>query len=477
MSKTNKYLKAGVGYTIGNYLLKGISFITLPIFVRLMSTSDYGNYNTFVAYESIFNIIMGLALYVSLKNAKYKYNSKKKFDEYVSSCIQIGIVSTIIIIALANIAYPLYASFVDMQRGIFNLLLVEAYSVSLVTMYNCYISLEYKYMSFLLVSFINVIANVALSLVLMFTIFRTDRYLARVYGTAIPVVIIGVFLIIYFVRKGGFKFNKEHWVFALSFSLPLILHGVSQVILNQFDRIMIKTMTGAVNAGIYSFAYNISSLVLVTSTSLQQVWQPWFYERMAEKAYPDIREKGDNFALGMMLFVACVMLGAREIILILGTKEYIDGIYFLLPILAGGYFAFLYNLPAQVEYYYEKTKYIAVGTCIAAGLNIAMNYCGVKMFGPIAAAYTTLIIYGLYFGIHYILAIKVHGSSMFSIRKIGVCSFGLLIVGAIATIFNEQWYIRWGLLVVIGCYFMLWLCKTFGLIKIVKSKIGKGAFK
>ena len=473
MASSNKYVKAGLGYTIGNYLLRGISLITLPIFVRLMSTSDYGNFNTYAAYESIFTIIVGMALHASLKNAKYKYTKQHAFEEYLSSCVQIGIVSTAVLLIIANITYPIYAGVLDMSRGIFNLLLIESYAVSLVTLYNSYISLEYKFKNFLIVSFINVIGNVLLSIALMFTIFRADRYLARVIGTATPVIIIGVVIAAYFIRLGGLKYNKEFWRFGISFSSPLILHGVSQVILNQFDRIMIKTMTGSENAGIYSFSYNISSLVLVASTSLQQVWQPWFYERMAVKDTESIRKRGDQFAFGMMLFVACVMLGAREVILILGTRDYIDGIYYLIPILAGGYFAFLYNLPAQVEYYYEKTKYIAVGTCIAAGFNVVMNYVGVKLFGAIAAAYTTLVIYGLYFCIHYILSIKVHGSSMFGIRKIGIYSLILLFVGAISLTLNTMWYARWAILLIVGIYFLVWLNKSFGFTGFIKSRISK----
>lgn len=469
----NKYVKASLGYTIGNYLLRGISFLTLPLFVRLMTTSDYGNFNTYVAYESIFSIIVGLALHASLKNAKYKYTEEHAFEEYLSSCVQIGVVSTIVLLLIANVTYQLYSSILDMSRGIFNLMLIESYAASLVTLYTSYISLEYKFKNFLFVSFLNVIGNVLLSIILMFTILDTDRYLARVIGTAIPVMVIGAAIAIYFVKLGGLKFNKEFWKFGISFSSPLILHGVSQVILNQFDRIMIKIMTGAENAGVYSFSYNISSLVVVASNSLQQVWQPWFYEQMSVSNIESIRKRGDQFAYGMMIFVAMVMLGAREIILILGTEDYLNGIYYLIPILVGGYFAFLYNLPAQVEYYYEKTKYIALGTCIVAALNVLMNYVGVKLFGAIAAAYTTLIIYGIYFCIHCILSIKIHGSSMFNLKKIGIYTLCLLLIGAFALVFNSIWYIRWILMTIIGIYFLFWLNRAFEFINAFKSNISK----
>ena len=51
--KKNKVLKAGIGYTIVNYFLKGLGFITVPIFSRLMAVSDYGIYNTFLSYEGM----------------------------------------------------------------------------------------------------------------------------------------------------------------------------------------------------------------------------------------------------------------------------------------------------------------------------------------------------------------------------------------------------------------------------------------
>ena len=78
-----KVAAAGAGYVIGNYLLKGITFLSAPIFTRLLSTSDYGDVGAYTSYESIIYIILGLALHSSINNAKYKY--REKLDEYVSS--------------------------------------------------------------------------------------------------------------------------------------------------------------------------------------------------------------------------------------------------------------------------------------------------------------------------------------------------------------------------------------------------------
>ena len=67
MADGKKVLKAGLGYTIGNYFLKGLNFLTIPIFSRILSTTDYGIYNTFAAYENIMFIIIGLAIHSAKK--------------------------------------------------------------------------------------------------------------------------------------------------------------------------------------------------------------------------------------------------------------------------------------------------------------------------------------------------------------------------------------------------------------------------
>ena len=70
--KSNKVIKAGLGYTIGNYFLRGLGFITVPIFARILTEEDFGIYNNFMAYEGIIYLLICLALHTCIKNAKYQ---------------------------------------------------------------------------------------------------------------------------------------------------------------------------------------------------------------------------------------------------------------------------------------------------------------------------------------------------------------------------------------------------------------------
>ena len=73
MEGKNTALKAGLGYTIGNVLVKGINFLTIPLFSRLLTPAEFGVYNVFLSYDSILTVLVGFAMATSVKSAHYEF--------------------------------------------------------------------------------------------------------------------------------------------------------------------------------------------------------------------------------------------------------------------------------------------------------------------------------------------------------------------------------------------------------------------
>lgn len=468
MHRTNKVVKAGAGYVIGNYLLKGITFLSAPIFTRLLSTEEYGYFGTYLSYEALFYIIIGLALFSSLNSAKYRYG--EKFEEYVSSLILLTGISAAVWIVAANLFFDRFSPYLDMSRMVVNLLLVHCFSSALLQFFNNYVSLNYSVKSFLKITSINAISNLVLSTILLPTVFTNDRLLGRIVGTVLPLFFIALFIVFYFFKKSKPKINRDYWKFGLSYSLPIIPHGLSQVVLGSFDRIMIKNMIGATETGLYNFAFNINSIVKVVSASLDNVWKPWIYERMNERDYGTIRKQSTLYAFGMALFTAMVVLVSPELIKLLGAREYWQSTVCVVPVVIAGYFSFLYTLPVMIEYFYGRTKLIAIGTVFAAVINVALNYFCIPKFGYVSAAYTTMATYYLYFLFHYILAAKIHGGSLFAGGKLMGISAGLLAAGAVTLLLQDYMVIRWGIEVVMGSYGLYWADKNFELRREMKKR-------
>ena len=83
MSNEAKALKSGIWYTIGNFITKGIGFITTPIFARLMSRSDVGDFANYSSWITILRAIFTLDLFTSVTLAKYDY--KDNIGDYITS--------------------------------------------------------------------------------------------------------------------------------------------------------------------------------------------------------------------------------------------------------------------------------------------------------------------------------------------------------------------------------------------------------
>lgn len=86
----NHNTKAGFFYLFGNLFNKAIAFITIPIFTRLMSTSDYGIVNTYMSWVTILSVIVGLSLGNSIRNAHVDY--KNDMDGYLSSIFFLSLI-------------------------------------------------------------------------------------------------------------------------------------------------------------------------------------------------------------------------------------------------------------------------------------------------------------------------------------------------------------------------------------------------
>lgn len=447
---SNKVIKAGLGYTIGNYLLKGLAFFTIPIFTRLLNPSDYGKYSVFASYEAMLFVVIGLAIHSSYKNARYKFGTCEEgatvgrdYHSYISTTMLMIVSMFMLFMTLANILYPYLDDMVGLDRISLNMLILFSFGSAVICCFNVDVALEYKFQSFIKIAVINAIGNILLSILLILTVFKDNPYMGRVIGSTIPVAVLAS-IIIYKYLKVARPCNFKYFLnWGIKYSLPIIPHGLSQIVLNQFDRIMINAFIGAYPAGIYSFAYNIYNIVSVTATSVDNAWGPWFYERMHKREYDIIREKSRLYMIFLCSFVSCVLLVSPELIKLLGTERYYEAINSAIPLIAGGFFAYMYNIPAGVEYYYEKTRFIATGTFLAAIINMCLNYYVINHFNYVAVAYTTLFTYCLYFCFHYAMAWRINGSCIFCTKTVVVCSCVVLMIAVFTLTYIKTWVPRW----------------------------------
>ncbi len=307
----NKVAKAGMIYTLGNYLLKGIGFITVPIFSRLMTTSDFGIFNTFLTYEAILYLFLGLALHSSIKNAKYEYGDEQ-VDSFTSSIIIVPIIVAIGMFVLGNLCESLLLKWLKLDYFLINLLILYSLSTAILYIYRARMILVYKTRSYMKLSYFNAIASVVFSLLLIWFVYPNSRYKGRIVGTTIPMILIALYILHIQFKAATPRINKKYLTFGLKLSIPVIPHGIGQILLSSFDRVMITNLVSASASGLYSFAYTIYSILLVAGNSISAVFEPWAFEKLATNDKSSLLKRSSQFVIGIALVSLLIMLVAPE---------------------------------------------------------------------------------------------------------------------------------------------------------------------
>ena len=393
---SSENFKAGGLYLFGNIFDKAIVFLTIPIFTRILSTSDYGIFHTYLSWVSTLSLILGLSLNSSLRSAIFDF--KDELEDYLSSIFFLSLLNFITTSSIIIIISFLYFDKLDLTLVF--LCLIQAY-MSFVS-----ITLNMKYMmtlDYIKRTMLMVIPNLIIVImsILLISQLNQEKYLGRIIPYVLISSIIGIFILAKSFLKTRKFYDKKYWNYALKYSTPLIFHGLCINILALSDRTILLYYKGASATGIYSFIYSVSMISIVITSSIESIWIPWFTKKMQIGDKKAINKLVKLYIdIGLVTVIMVLLLGP-EIITVMSPKEFWVGINLLQPILLSSFFIFIYSISVNLEYYYKSTKKIAYFTFIAALLNLVLNLIFIPKYGVYAAAYTTAISYFVTFSLHY----------------------------------------------------------------------------
>ena len=397
-------VKASFWFLICSFLQKGISVITTPIFTRLLTTSEYGQLNVFNSWLGIITIIVSMNLYAEVyTQGMIKFNEERKV---FSSSLQ-GLSLTLVVIWIV-----IYIAFYQFWDKLLSLTTVQMMSLLLMiwttATFNFWASEQRVYYKYKLLVLITLFVSITKPVVGIFLVTHfEDKVTARILGLVLVEVIAYTGCFVSQIIRGKRFYSYKFWKYSIFYNLPLIPHYLSQVVLINSDRIMINKFVGSSAAGIYGLAYSLAMVMTLFNIALMNTLNPWIYQKIKDKEYKKI-EPVAYISLSIIAFVNLFLITlAPEVVKIFAPSSYYKAVYCIPPVAMSVLFIFMYDLYAKYAFYYEKTKLIMLASIGGAILNIVLNYVGIKLFGYVTAAYTTLICYMVYALFHYILMRKV----------------------------------------------------------------------
>lgn len=467
-NKVSIEARSAIIFTLSTFLCKGINIITTPIFTRILTTYEMGIVTTYNSWYTLLYVIVCLSLDSGSFNIAMMEYKDDRYG-YMSSILTLSTLSTIILSSIYLLFRNFWVSLFDLNNTLMILMIISFLFLPATTFWILHQRYEYKYISTAIITLLSTGGSTIVATICTYIASKKNNYnLAdiRLISGNIILIIWGIIFYIHIFFKGRIGFSKKYWKFVLNINTPLLIHSMAKNVLDISDRTMISYFIGKSSVGIYGVLYSVSTLALIVWSAINASLIPYMFKNITLGN----TDKISKFVEKMLIIysIVCIFLTliAPEILKILATSEYFEGIYMMPPIAAGIFFTSLYNIYSNLLLYYKKTKYIMASTLIAALVNLILNYIFINIIGYQAAAYTTLVSYIILAFMQFIFLKKINKSKhIFNNIKIWIIAIITCIVCILINILYIFPTIRY---TVIGCIIVVSLILKKSLIKIIK---------
>ena len=245
------------------------------------------------------------------------------------------------------------------------------------------------------------VANVLITVVAMVVFVAVFHWgaIGLVVGNFTGTLAVYVALVLYRTEQLGLEFSMPLFRRMQHFGLPLVPAALALWVINFIDRQFVVWYHGLTEAGIYSAAIKISSVITFVIIAFRTAWPAFAYsiadEREAKRTYAFVL----TYLLAFSSWVA-LLLGALApwwTRLLTGSAAYQraqEGVALLA--FAGAVYAG-YTVLAIGSGRARKTQLNWVVTGVGAGANIALNFWLIPAYGMVGAAISTLAAYVVLF--------------------------------------------------------------------------------
>lgn len=386
-------------YTLLTLINKGIPFLLLPILTHYLTPSDYGQiaiYNTVIA---ILSIIVGLSVDGAV-GTNYFYLEKKKLKKYIGN---VFIILTIFSVSVLSILM-LFQTVISEQTNLpmeWIYIALGATIAQIITSINLTIwRSQQQAKNFAIYEIAQFTFNISISLVLV--IGFQYGWIGRITGISSAIIIFGI-TSIYILYIRGFleiSFDKEYIRDILKFGIPLIPHNIALWMRSGVDILLITSIVGVSQTGLYSVGYAFGGIVGIFAHAFNNAYSPYLYSQLKditkEKKIKIVKFTYIYF-IGIIVFALLLSFVFSWLIPLFLEESYQDSIKYIIWISLGYAFSGMYLMVVNYIFYIKKTHLLSIITILMSLFHVLLSYMLIKKFGAIGAAYATTISFFLTF--------------------------------------------------------------------------------
>lgn len=387
-------LKDSAFYTFCNILTRGIGFLLLPIYTRIIPKSDYGAYDYTLVLGSLLAVVITLEIAQSVFRFFPEESKDKNKQISISSTgfwfafVSLGLVSGLIIYFSKPISILLFDN--DKYASLIIASAIYMWLNALLTSFLNILRINFRTKNVVYLSLLNATVSAALSLV--FVLYLDLGVFGLIVGQTSGTATACIFSLYLSRQWIKFGFSREILLRMLTFSFPLVFSSLGVIILLNIDRIMIESHLGIATLAGYAVGVKLASIVSFLMIGFQYALTPLIYSKHKEVATPAALAKLFHYYLLMStMLVVILSFSSQLVVTVIVGEDYSEAAYYIPFLVASALMSSMYLFFPGLSIN-KKTVFIAAINLIAGGVNFILNDIMIPIYGAIGAAYSTLFV-------------------------------------------------------------------------------------
>ncbi len=397
----------GAAYTAASILSKVIAVALLPLYTRYLSTEDYGAAEILFSAVVTASIVVRLGLIEAILRFYYK-DDEDPAAVVAGSFAGLFWLSTLGALILLPFAGPISELLLPGAKKLGGsapeLVRIAIAGLWVLTMWEFMLTLfrlEERARAYFLTTILNVLASIALTVVLVVGLEEGARGLlvgSYAAGAAFVLALIALQW-----RRLSLRFDRGLMRRLLRFGAPTMPAEASLYLLNFVDRLIIVRSLGLAEAGLYSLAVKFAQAVNVLVRGFQLAWPPLAYSiRDDEEARRTYAVVVTLFTAGCAFVVTGMWLFSRWIVRALAAPKFFDSYEAIGLITTAVTLYALYMVLVVILGRTGRTEFNFPAAISALVANVVLNLLLVPPLGIVGAGLALVASYLVVLGLMYV---------------------------------------------------------------------------
>jgi O-antigen/teichoic acid export membrane protein len=394
-------------YGLSSMLGRFINFLlVIPHTAKLNNVGDYGDITAVFAMIAFLNIVLTYGLETSYFNFIRNGNEPKKVYAIVQRSIIVSTLVFALLVIVFNDWSAQFLGFPNRTDYVWCCLIFLVFD-TLSALPFARLRYEEKPLKFALIKLSNILVNVGLNLWFLFdtpVLLQSYSQVTLVLAANAIASMVSFLLLWPLVIKIRLKFDFNLYKKILKYAWPMVFIGLAGIVNETLDRTLLIRLLpdaeGSYQNGIYGAFYKLTMVMTMFVQAFKFAAEPFFFKQQDNKENRVVYADVMYWFIGVcsFIFLACMLFVNQLAHLFIKKQDFFEderGLY-VVPILllANLFLGIYFNLSVWYKLS-NNTKFGALIAIVAAVLTIGLNVFLIPVYGFVACAYITLVIYGL----------------------------------------------------------------------------------